>query len=449
MTPKLRVALVLCWCATQAAFAGDWPRFLGPHASGTSDETGLLDTWPADGPPLVWEKSIGSGYGAPSVIGQSLVFHHRIGDEEILECLEAATGKSRWRYAYPSHYIDPYGYNNGPRASPVLTSNLCYAFGAEGKLICVELQTGKLVWQRDTAADFNVPEAFFGVGSTPVLEDGLLIVMVGGQPNSGLVAFDAATGKTVWESVGAPNWEGVKMTGWPGEPNVHWKAWEKQASYSTPVEATIHGRRQILCLTRQGLVSVDPKTGRVNFSFWFRSRVNESVNAMCPVVVDDLIFISAAYYRIGSVLLRVNPDDKGVAEVWRGAGMELHWTTPIYLDGYLYACSGRNEPDARMRCVEFKTGKLMWDVDESWPSHSTRTPSVYGRGSSILADGKLITLGEGGILGLFKPNPAKQEEICRYQVPQLQYPCWAAPVLSNKKLYLRNDDHLVCLDLAK
>jgi outer membrane protein assembly factor BamB len=313
----------------------------------------------------------------------------------------------------------------------------------------VELQTGKLVWQRDTAADFNVPEAFFGVGSTPVLEDGLLIVMVGGQPNSGLVAFDAATGKTVWESVGAPNWEGVKMTGWPGEPNVHWKAWEKQASYSTPVEATIHGRRQILCLTRQGLVSVDPKTGRVNFSFWFRSRVNESVNAMCPVVVDDLIFISAAYYRIGSVLLRVNPDDKGVAEVWRGAGMELHWTTPIYLDGYLYACSGRNEPDARMRCVEFKTGKLMWDVDESWPSHSTRTPSVYGRGSSILADGKLITLGEGGILGLFKPNPAKQEEICRYQVPQLQYPCWAAPVLSNKKLYLRNDDHLVCLDLAK
>ena len=161
------------------------------------------------------------------------------------------------------------------------------------------------------------------------------------------------------------------MTGWPGERTVHWQSTEKQASYSTPVAATIHGQRQILCLTRQGLVSLDPKTGEVNFSFWFRSPVNDSVNAMCPVVVDDLIFISAAYYKIGSVLLRVKPDGKGVEEVWRGTALEIHWTTPIYLDGYLYAFSGRNEPDARFRCVEFKTGKVMWDVDESWP-HTAR-----------------------------------------------------------------------------
>jgi outer membrane protein assembly factor BamB len=197
------------------------------------------------------------------------------------------------------------------------------------------------------------------------------------------------------------------------------------------------------------LVSLDPKTGRVNFSFWFCSHVNESVNAMSPVVVDDLIFISAAYYRIGSILLQVKPGDKGVVEVWRGTELELHWTTPIYVDGYLYAFSGRNEPDARMRCVELRTGKLMWDLDESWPAHSTRTPGVYGRASSIMADGKLITIGEGGLLGLFKPNLERPEEICHFQLPQLRYPCWAAPVLSRKKLYLRNEDHLVCLDLAK
>ena len=193
---------------------------------------------------------------------------------------------------------------------------------------------------------------------------------------------------------------------------------------------------------RQGLVSLDPKTGAVNFSFWFRSTVNDSVNAMSPVVVDDLIFISAAYYKIGSVLLRVKPDGKGVEEIWRSTAMELHWTTPVYLDGYLYAFSGRNEPDAR-------TGKLMWDVDESWPSHSPITPEVYGRGSMLLADGKLITLGEGGILGLLKPNPQKPEETCRYQMPQLHHPCWAAPVLSRKNLYLRSEDRLVCVDLAK
>jgi len=427
----------------------NWAQFLGPHANGISDETGLLDQWPANGPPLVWEKSVGTGYGAPSVIDQMVVLHHRLGDEEVVECFAADTGKSLWRFACASHFIDPYGYNNGPRCTPLLTSNFCYSFGAEGKLTCLELQTGKLVWQRDTAADFKVPEAFFGVGSTPILVEGLLMVMVGGQPNSGVVAFDARNGQTVWQSVGQANWEGVPMTGWPGQQTVHWKPWDKQASYSTPVKAVIHGRRQVLCLTRQGLVSLDPKTGAVNFSFWFRSTVNDSVNAMCPMVVDDLIFISAAYYKIGSVLLRVKPDGKSVEEVWRGTAMELHWTTPIYLDGYLYACSGRNEPDARMRCVEWKTGKLMWDVDESWPAHSTRTPGVYGRGSSILADGKLITLGEGGLLGLFKPNPVKPEEISRFQVPQLHYPCWAAPVLSRKKLYLRNEDHLVCLDLAR
>ncbi len=159
------------------------------------------------------------------------------------------------------------------------------------------------------------------------------------------------------------------MSGWPGEQTVRWQSWEKQASYSTPIAVTIHGRRQVLCLMRQGLVSLDPKTGAVNFSFWFRSRANDSVNAMTPVVVDDLIFISGAYYKVGSVLLRVNPDGKGVEEVWRGTTMELHWTTPIYVGGYLYAFSGRNEPDARMRCIEFKTGKLMWDRDDKEPPH--------------------------------------------------------------------------------
>jgi outer membrane protein assembly factor BamB len=238
------------------------------------------------------------------------------------------------------------------------------------------------------------------------------------------------------------------MIGWPGERTVRWQPSEKQASYSTPVAATIHGKRQILCLMRQGLISLDPKTGEVNFSFWFRSPVTDSVNAMNPVVVGDLILISGAYYKIGSVVLQVKPDGKSVEEVWRSTSLEIHWTTPIYHEGYLYSFSGRNEPDARFRCVEFKTGKLMWDRDESWRSHSTLTPPVYGRGSGILADGKLIVLGEGGILGLFKLNPQQPEELSRFQIPQMHYPCWAAPVLSHKRLFLRSEDSLVCLNLA-
>jgi outer membrane protein assembly factor BamB len=429
--------------------ASDWPQLLGPRANGISDETGLLDKWPTNGPPLAWEAKIGTGYGAPSVRGNLLVLHHRIGDEEIIESFDATTGKPLWRYGYPSHFVDPYGYNNGPRGTPLLIADRCYTFGAEGKLVCLELQTGKLVWQRDTGIDWNVPSAFFGVGSSPILEGNLLLVMVGGQPNSGMVAFDARTGKTVWESVGEKNWQGQPMVGWPGERTVKWQSWEKQASYSTPVAATIHGQRHILCLMRQGLVSLNPTNGTVNFSFWFRSPANDSVNAMNPVVMDDLILISGAYYKIGAVLLRVKKDGKAVEEVWRSTVLELHWMTPICHDGYLYAFSGRNEPDARFRCVEFKTGKLMWDRSEGWPPHSTPTPPVYGRGSCILADGKLIVLGEGGLLGLFKVNPQQPEELSRYQVPQLHHPCWAAPVLSRKRLYLRSEDRLVCLDLAR
>jgi len=452
-----------------SCFAQDWPQFLGPHANGVSDEIGLLDKWPTNGPPLVWEKKIGTGYGAPSIRGDLLVFHHRLGDEEIIESLETATGKSIWHYAYPSHFIDPYGYNNGPRSSPLLTDDRCYTLGAEGKLVCLDLKTGKLIWQRDTAADWTIPPAFFGVGSSPIIVNiggsagpslspsdgeragvrGLLIVMVGGQPNAGVVALDPATGKTVWESVGEKNWQGQPMVGWPGQRKVNWQTWEKQASYSSPVAATIHGQRHLLCLMRQGLVSLNPTNGAVNFSFWFRSPANDSVNAMVPVVVDDLILISGAYYKIGSVLLKMKPDGKGVEELWRSLALELHWNTPIYHDGYLYAFSGRNEPDAHFRSVDFKTGKLMWDRDERWQPHSTPTPDVYGRGSCILADGKLVVLGEGGLLGLFKLNPQQPEEISRFQVPQLHYPCWAAPILSKKRLYLRSEDHLVCLNLAQ
>lgn len=449
----------------------DWPRFLGPRGDNTSRETSLLEKFPEGGPRVAWQKETGTGYSAPSVRGGRLVLHHRVGREEIVESFDAATGQAGWRHASPCDYNDPFGFNNGPRCSPLLTADRCYTFGVQGRLLCLELETGKLVWERDTAKDFNVPEAFFGVGSTPILEDGKLIVMVGGQPNSGVVAFDAATGRTLWQSVGKSNWQGVVMRGWRSEEPYQWTGFEKLASYSSPVAATIHRRRHVFCLMRQGLVSVNPTNGAVNFSRWFQSHVNESVNAMNPVVSGDQVLISAAYYRSGAVLLRVKPDGKSFEEVWRDppthpfdpAGrdpatgrwkipaLELHWNTPVLLDGHLYAFSGRDEPDATFRCVEFTTGKVKWSRDERWqknPRPGSQFP-VFGRGAAILADGKLIALGEGGLLGLFKPGSEKLVELSRWQAPSLGYPCWAAPVLARKKVYLRSENRLVCLDFAK
>ncbi len=425
----------------------DWPQFLGPTRDGVSPETALLESWTAAGPPLLWDKSIGTGYCAPSVRGNNLILFHRVGDQEIVACLDARTGKEIWTHGYPSHFIDPYGYNNGPRGAPLITENRVYTFGAEGKLTCLDLATGAQVWQLDTATKWRIPEAFFGVGTSPVLEDGRLLVMVGGQPNSGLAALDPVTGKTLWENVGETNWQGIPMTGWPGQPPIQWDAFEKQASYSTPVIATVRGKKRTFCFTRQGLVSLDPATGAVDFSFGFRAQVPQSVNAMSPVVKDDMVFISSAYYRTGSALLQVGADIHSFSPVWRGTSLEIHWNTPVYHDGFLYAFSGRNEPDARFRCVDFKTGTVKWDLDERW-RHTTPQPEVYGRGSAILADKRLIAAGEGGLLGMFKLNPEKPEEICRCQIPQLHYPCWSAPVLSRKRLYLRSEDHLLCFSLA-
>jgi outer membrane protein assembly factor BamB len=233
-------------------------------------------------------------------------------------------------------------------------------------------------------------------------------------------------------------------------------AFDKQASYCTPVAATIHGKRHLLVVTRQGLVSLDPKTGAHRFSFWFRARQDSSVNAMTPVVQDDLILISSAYFKNGSVLLRVKPDGDGVEEVWRSLALEMHWTRPVLTGGNLYAFSGRNEPDAHFRCVELATGKVFWDRPEGWPNggHAKLAageapPNVFGRGSAILADGKLIALGEAGLLGLFKPNPEKLEELGRWQVPKLTYPCWAAPCLAAGRLYLRDEQRVVCYDFRK
>ncbi|KAB2666119.1 MAG: PQQ-binding-like beta-propeller repeat protein [Verrucomicrobia bacterium] len=450
-----RAALALSLAAAGVAGipcgrADDWPCLLGPNHDATSAETGLVAGIPAGvGLPVVWKHDLGTGYSAPSVLGNLLVVFHRTGNEEITLALDARKGWERWHATQPTRYQDPYGYNNGPRCTPLLTARRVYTFGAEGKLTCLDAADGKLVWQRDTAKEFEIPEAFFGVGATPILEGGKLIVMIGGQPNSGVIAVDPETGRTLWESVGEKNWQGQPMLGWPGEPKIDWRRWEKTASYSTPLAATVNGERLVFAVMRQGLVALDPKDGAVRFSRWFRARVDDSVNAMSPVAVGNDVLVSSAYYRSGSVQLRVEPGNKGFAENWKGLGLEMHWSQPVLVDGHLYGFSGRNEPDAVLRCVEWKTGTVKWERSERWPKHGGEQPEVFGRGSFVVADGRLYALGEGGMIGIFKPNAGACEELARWQMPDLHYPCWAGPALSDRKLYVRSEDKLVCLDLAR
>ncbi|HEY0984058.1 MULTISPECIES: outer membrane protein assembly factor BamB family protein [unclassified Schlesneria] len=439
----------------------DWPIFLGPHGTGISDEKGLLDEWPEDGPEVLWGKRIGKGYSSPSILDGHVVVHHRQRDRDVIECLTVQNGERLWTHEYETDFSDPYGYNNGPRCSPVLTANRCYTFGAQGRLVCLDLQSGKLIWEVETTKKWNVPEHFFGAGCTPILEGNLLIVLVGGQPNSGVVAFNAETGEVVWESVGKDTWDGVP-TDQAGK-KYRWTGDEMVVSYSSPIVATIHGTKHLLCLVRHGLVSLDPTNGNVRFKYWFRSRVHESVNAARPVVVDDTIFLSAAY-ETGAALLKVKPDEQDYEVVWRNKrGMSTHWSTPIFQDGCIYGFSGRHEGEAMLQCVDLKSGELLWETNgfEGAPTELRASPdggivdregkpvTFFGRGSKTAVDGKFIMLGERGILVLGKLSRDKYEQISRAVYPQIRYPAWAAPVVSHGRLYLRGEDYLICLDIAK
>jgi outer membrane protein assembly factor BamB len=273
-----------------AGVAADWPQFLGPKRDGTSAETGLRTDWPKDGPPVLWQRDVGEGYSSPVIVGGKLILFHRVGDEEVVECLDAADGKGMWRYGYSTSYRDSFGKGNGPRATPVVAGGKVYTLGVEGRLLCLDLAKGGKVWEHKLLDEYTVPDSFFGVSTTPLVEGNLALVNVGGK-DAGVVAFDKDTGKAVW------------------------KATSQGASYSSPVAATIDGVRHALFFTRQGLLSLNPENGEVRFEKRWRARIDASVNAAVPLVIGDLVFVTASY-NTGALLVKVSKDK--AETVWSG-----------------------------------------------------------------------------------------------------------------------------------
>jgi len=330
------------------AVTHDWASFLGPTHNAVSTETKLLQKWPAGGPKLVWEMKKGTSYTSPAISGDRLVYFHRVGNEERVECLRRDTGERYWQFSYATQFEDRYGYNNGPRASPVIDGDRVYTYGAEGKLHCLKLETGQLIWKRDLPVEFGVPHDFFGVAATPLIEGDLLIINVGAPTGPSVGGFDKISGKLVWGS--GDQWG---------------------PSYATPVPANVNGKRRIFVFAggeskppTGGLMSIDPQNGALDFSFPWRSTSYESVNAASPVVIGNQVFISASY-KTGGALLDVLPNGKSNL-VWKSQDISTHFNTAIHKDGYLYAFDGRNEPDASLVCIELKTGKVMWRVTPEW-----------------------------------------------------------------------------------
>lgn len=419
--------------------ARDWPGFLGPHRNGKSTENGLPDVFPTAGPPLVWQAPIGTGYAAPA-IGDGRLYHFaRYNDNERLTCLDAATGEQRWTCEYPTAYDDMLGYNNGPRATPLIDGPHVYTFGAEGILQCVRAADGVPVWRVDTTKDFHVVKNFFGVGSTPLLWGDLLLVNVGGSPPDGPPDVYAAQGRVQADGSALVAFD--KATG-----KVRWKTGDDLASYASPVLASVGGRDTVFVFARGGLLAIDPAKGETLARFPWRAKLLESVNASSPVVVGDEVFISETY-ELGSALTKFSGSD--FAEVWTDRGrrrdrsMALHWNTPVEHDGYLYGSSGYHAPEAELRCVDWKTGKVLWSEPD------------MGRSSLLYVDGKLVCLSEDGTLRILRCTPDRYDELAKWELkaddgtPLLKYPAWSAPALARGRLYVQGANRLVCLRLIE
>ena len=422
------------------AITHDWAAFLGPSHNAVAAETRLTRALP---PPLIWELPKGTGYSTPAVAGQRLVFLHRLADEEIVECLHPETGSSNWQFRYATEFEDRYGYNNGPRASPVIDQERVFTVGAEGKLHCLELASGKLLWRRDLRAEYKVPQDFFGTASTPLVEGRLLILNVGAPGGPSVVALDKTTGREVWRA------------------GTEWGP-----SYASPVPADVHGQRRVFVFAggeseppAGGLMSIDPATGKVDFVFPWRSRSHESVNASCPVVFGNKVFISASY-RTGSALVEIRPDFTHRV-VWTTEEFGLHFNTAVYRNGYLYGFDGRNEPDASLACVDAATGKIVWRETPEWTEkfegRAGRRPEVVGtyRGSLLAVDGQFLCLGELGHLLWMDLTPKAYKQVSRaWLFPARE--SWGLPVLSRGLLYVvqntrdvfrETDPRLLCYDL--
>jgi outer membrane protein assembly factor BamB len=415
------------------AAAADWPRVLGPNHNATSPETGLLKELPQKGLPILWEMEKGEGMGGPAVVGNRVVIFHRLNDEEVIESRDAATGAKQWAERYAAPYRPRYGGGHGPRTSPVVADGRVFCFGVTGKLTALALESGKVLWRRDCAVDFEMQPAFFGFGSTPLVVGEKLVVQVGGK-ESGLplqtVALDVATGKKLWTT-------------------TH----EWGASYASPVPATIHGKSCVLMFAggqsrppTGGLLVIELETGKVLASAPHRADIAESVNASSPVLVSQnppRVFVSEAY-TAGGLCVEIAPDFS-VKTAWKDEALGLYWMTPIVRDGVLFGSAGMSERLAEFTAHDVATGKQLWRDDFG---------GNFGR-SSLLATGDgVLCLGEFGDLAWLDLSRKGGRVLSRcklFNAPET----WTLPALADGRLYVSQNEpgsanghrRLVCYDL--
>lgn len=389
----------------------DWPQLFGP------DRTSVVDTvidpiWGEDGPSEIWSFDIGTGYGSPVVSDGKLVFNHRIGDQEILQCVDAETGEPIWEHRYATTFETEYEYSNGPYGTPVIAGGNVFAVGGQGQFFCLDLATGEIVWDRPLYEEYGMEDDIFPVGSAPLLLERQLIFNLGaGDKNAGIISMDRETGETLWEAT------------------------DHDPAYCTPFAAKIHNQPFTFVVTEFGLVCLNPEDGTVDWTIEHRSRSPLSYNAVSPLVDGDKVLVVTGPGP-GAVCVRVLPD-RSYEPVWKNRRViDCQYNSIMLHDGLVYGFTAAGQGGAEFRCVEFETGKLRWKYH-----------SVLRRGQGLIAGNAIVLLGERGHLASLIADPKSPQVLAFTQQPVMSEPSYCSPALANGRLYLKDETRIACFDV--
>ncbi len=402
-----------------SARAEDWPQYRGPRHDGKTAGPAARSLSAAK--PL-WKVPVSKGFSVFSVgEGKAFTLMTREIDgtpRETCVALDAATGKELWAAPLGAAKYDVGGDSgergndggDGPRSTPAVQGGRVYALDARLKLYCLEAASGREQWTKDLVADLGAKNIQWQNAASPVLDDGLIFLCCGAEGQS-LAALRQTDGSVVWK----------------GESDT--------PTHATPIVASLLGTRQVIFLTQKGLVSAEPKTGKILWRHPFRFSVS---TAASPVVSDDMVYCSAGY-GVGSTAIRVakTADGFSVTPLWRIEGNKIanHWSTPVVKDGFLYGMfSFKEYGRGAFKCVELATGKEVW----SQPN--------FGPGGVILVGDLLLALSDRGQLVLIDPSPEGFKELGRIQA--VAGKCWNNPVYSNGRVYVRSTQEGACLDVA-
>jgi outer membrane protein assembly factor BamB len=334
------------------------------------------------------------------------------------------TGKALWSHPYECKY-ERFQHRDGPRACVSIDDNRAYSLGAMGHLLCFDAAKGTVLWAKNLDAEYKIKMPLWGIAASPLIEDDLLIVQIGGRENACIVAFDKVTGKEKWRALSDP------------------------ASYSAPIIIEQAGKRVLVCWTGQNVVGLNPKTGERHWQHPYPP-VHMVHNIATPVFYDSYLFFSSFFD--GSLLLKVNPRKLQVEEVWERRGPNERRTdslhscisTPVLQGNYIYGVDSYGE----LRCLDLHTGDRIWESLDAVPK--ARWANIH----MVKNEDKIWMFNESGEIIISKLSPKGFHEISRAKLikptkGQLNRGvCWSHPAFAYKHIYIRNDEEIVCANLS-